>query len=499
MEKEKMELFLQSMTYGTEYKFLEEAKDKDELTEVAKRHGIVWPTRDLSILKGMYAYVDKENLNGCTLPKAEAEKALPTLKGKAVDFDHLRKSVVGHYLEGQIVGDQIITYAVFYKANFEEEFDLISDLFNEGNLKISFEAWGNKVEKGNGKYNLTEIEFAGGALLINTKPAAGEKAEVLEMAKSNSKVLEFASVMTAPKHFVKNKADSKEIANEKKALEVARYTIYDMQFIMRLIDEIQNPDDKEDHGYHDILSVNFVEGIVKTQWISFDEDDKNGFFTIYLTPRVESGSNKDRKIVEIKKEDKINNSSNSKKDDEINKNNVSEDTRKMEELKKLQDELAVIKAAKETSDAEIASLKEKLATAEAKVTEVEAKLVEAQTLATAKETALTEAQTKAEAEKAEAIVKAKEEATKLTLRKAELGEEFAKDMKDEDILNDDKFENAKLKKEVAELKAKTPVKASVNTGKKTEIVVGSKDTESEITKAQKRVTEMAFAKDAVAQ
>lgn len=485
MEKEKMELFLQSMTYDTKYKFLHEGKDKDEISEVAKRHGLVWPTRDLSILKGMYAYVDKENLNGCTLPKEEAEKALPTLKGKAVDFDHLRKSVVGHYLEGTIVEDQIITYAVFYKANFEEEFELITELFNEGNLKISFEAWGNKIEKGNGKYNLTEIEFAGGALLINTKPAAGEKAEVLEMAKTNSKVLEFASVMTAPKHFVKNKKDDKEIANEKKALEVARYTIYDMQFIMRLIDEVKNPSDAEDYGFHDILSIDFVGGIVKTKWVSFESEDKDGFFTVYLSPRVESGSEKIRKIIEVKKEDKK---------DDINKNNVSEDTRKMEELKKLQDELAVIKAAKETSDAEIASLKEKLATAEAKATEVEAKLVEATTLATSKEAALVEAQSKAEADKAEAIVKAKEEAVKLTLRKAELGEEFAKDLKDEDILDDVKFENAKLKKEVAELKAKAPVKASVNTGKKTEIVVGSKDTESEITKAQNRVTEMAFAK-----
>jgi len=61
---------------------------------------------------------------------------------------------------------------------------------------------------------------------------------------------------------------------------------------------------------------------------------------------------------------------------------------------------------------------------------------------------------------------AAEKAAAVKTRRDELGEEFAKDLTDDDIMMDLKFENAKLKKELAQVKAKAPEKAGLESGAK---------------------------------
>ena len=98
----KLEVFLQDISYNTKYEFLEEAKHKGELLEIAKTKGIKLPANDLSVFKGRYAYVDRMNRNNCILPKEEVEKALDTLAGKAIDFDHFRKKIVGYWIDAKL-------------------------------------------------------------------------------------------------------------------------------------------------------------------------------------------------------------------------------------------------------------------------------------------------------------------------------------------------------------------------------------------------------------
>ena len=184
--KNQVEILLHDLTYNTKYEFLDYGKHKDELDDVAGRNNIKFPAHDLAIFKGTYGFVDRQNKNGCTLPKEEVEKALGTLRAKAVDFDHLRQRVVGHWLEAKLEGDTIIAYGVFHKGNFSEDYELVKKLMDGNNLGISFEAWGNTEITGNNSYNLNDIEFAGGALLIKTQPAF-DGAGVLEL--SNKKIL----------------------------------------------------------------------------------------------------------------------------------------------------------------------------------------------------------------------------------------------------------------------------------------------------------------------
>lgn len=216
MRENELNSLLKDMSYYSEFKILEEGKDADEIKKVAKKRGIVWPSPDLAFFKARYGYVDRTNLNGCSLPKEEIQKALGTLTGKAVDFDHFRKRIVGTFLEAKLEGDEIIAYGTFYKDNLKEEYEDVKDLMDKGNLGISFEAYGTREYNEDGKtYNLVDILLTGGGLLLKSDPAF-VGAGVLEMSKKKERVLEFAKVMTEPETYV-HFSDEDEGAKDPKA------------------------------------------------------------------------------------------------------------------------------------------------------------------------------------------------------------------------------------------------------------------------------------------
>lgn len=450
--KEKLNSFLKELSYGMVYEVLEEGKNNDELEKVAKRHKLKLPAKDLAVFKGIYAFVDKENLNGCTLPKEEVEKALDTLNGKSVDFDHLRKKIVGYWLEGSIEkSGQIIAYGVFFKGSLQDEYEELKSLLSEGKLKISFEAWGTREDNGEGtdSYDLKNIEFAGGALLLTTEPAF-----------AGAKVLEMAKTMSEPKGFFKDLREFQlEKANEEKFLEYSRMYTSDMQTIMRLLYEVTCPSCNEQYPQQ-VDNIDFTNSTVDTTCIGCGSQNE-----VMMSPRVKKMET--ARVIE----------SISKKSD--NKSlNISEDEKLMEEKVKQLEEA-------------IAKLNEKIAGLEAEKASLTAKVVEADKKIEEANARVESAKEEAKKELEEATKVAAEKATKVAERKAELGEEFAKDMSDEDILNDDKFENAKLKKENAELKASKPEKASV---KETSLQAGAKAEAKpdRIAEKQKSVRKYAF-------
>lgn len=455
MEKIELNNFLRTLTYGMQYTILEESKNKDELAAVAEKHHLMVPCKDLSVFKGTYAFVNEENLNGCTLPKDEVEKALNTLNGKSVDFDHLRKKIVGYWLEGSMQGDAIVAYGVFFKGSLVDEYEELQTLFNEGKLKISFEAWGNRIYT-NGSttsYELKDIEFAGGALLINTTPAF-PGASVLELAKN----------MKAPVSFIIEKGEDINMAkNKNKFMELSRFYLGDLESMLGLLSQVQCPGCGEPYS-QDVNSIDFMGGTMDTTCYLCDAN-----CTVNMTPKVKQNNENASSYKEAKiklKEDNPN----------------LEESKKMEEkIKDLEAKLKTLEEASKTKEDENASLK-------ASLEDLTKKLEEAK-----KEVEDMKANKEAE------LKVAREEATLIANRKSELGD-FAKEMTDEHILNDDKYEVAKLKKENAELKAKAAVTtetASTNVeagSSKVTLEAGSKNVEDDvIAKKQKRISELAFA------
>ena len=561
--KEQVDIFLKSLTFGMHYQILEEGQDDEEIKKIAEKHHLQFPCRDLSIFKGIYGFVNEENLNGCTLPKDEVKKSLNTLNGKAVDFDHLRKMVVGYWLEGSLEKDQIIAYGVFFKGSLAEEYDELKKLFNDGNLKISFEAWGNREfkDKAETSYDLTEIEFAGGALLIDTQPAF-----------KGAKVLELANILKAPKYFVREKGNNKEMNDkEQKYLDSARFFVSDTDHMMKLLSQVDCPSCAEPYS-QDINSIDYQGGSMSTNCRMCGSTNK-----VYMTPKAKVTKEAPAKITnaevelsetfleEFEDDDKLQNLledtiEESKKLSTDTRNNLSDESfavvktvknkktgkdrkirmfpihdathvrnalsriaqtsvqdnlkkmgisvesvknkieKKAKELKIDVNKSSVISEEDIKMDEKIKNLEQEVAKLseqiKAKDTEIANLTTQVQEEKSKVEAANTAVET-LKSEKEVAVNKAKEQATLVANRRAELGSDYAKDLSDEDIIDEVKFENAKLKKEVAELKKgskkeeKTQEKGSKQP--ETTLAVGSKEnTESDINKRQKKVREYAF-------
>jgi len=182
--------FLEDFEKNSTTELLEEGKEQQEIFEIAEARGIKLKDRQcLAGFKTVYTFANKANANKARLPKKELLKALPTLVGTPVDIDHQRNYVVGHYIDYRyIVKDEsVVVYGVFYKANFEDEWDNAQKLFKTGKLTTSYEIYSPKNKRkvlADGTFELHDMEIGGGALLFKEKPAFAD-AKVLEIAKIN--------------------------------------------------------------------------------------------------------------------------------------------------------------------------------------------------------------------------------------------------------------------------------------------------------------------------
>ncbi|MFW6130949.1 MAG: hypothetical protein ACOC56_07175, partial [Atribacterota bacterium] len=368
----KVATFLKDMTYNSRYEFLDMGSNKDELMQIAAKRGIKFPARDLAPFKCIYAFIDRKNLNGCTLPREEVEKSIDTLVGKAIDFDHLRKNVVGHWIDVVVEGDTIVAYGVFYKGNFKEDYLTIKDLMENGVLAISFEAYGHR-EGSEHDYNLRDIEFAGGALLIKTKPAF-PGSEVMELAQ-REKVLEMASVMVEPNEYIHfgGKDDSKGETFSCECINCG-YSIETEQHCSEIKCEKCNGQmrrkDRPGPGQGKLIN-------------------KDGGKDMTIEELKKELASKEEELSKVKKELTEKDEIIAKKDETLEKVNAT-----IEELKKESEEAKV------------------------KIEEIEQS-------------------------KSKEIEKARKDATVIAERKSELGK-FAEELTDEDLLNDDKYEVAKM-------------------------------------------------------
>jgi transcription elongation factor Elf1 len=454
-------IFLEDLTYRAEYIFLEEGKDDTELQDVGKKSGLSLPSKDLAVFKCIYAFVDMENKNGCTLPKEEVEARIHTLVGKAIDIDHFRKRTVGYWIHTVLNGDKILAYGAFWKNNFSEEFDEIKRMLQEGALKISFEAWGDRIYKGGKSYDLTNIEFAGGALLLTTQPAF-----------AGAKVLEMAKDMSAPKEFLYERGKMEDTID----LEESQFHFHDYETIARLLYETECPSCKSKGAYM-VDSLDFTNSSSKATC-----GKCGGKYNISFIPSTEETKKgkkiKDISLAEIKKEESIMTIEELTKELETVKASIVEKDKEVELIKAsigMKDaEIATMKTAIEEStkliDSNKKALEESTAKLESLTKELEASKAETSAIKTELETAKNSLKAKEDADKA----------AKVKTRRDALGD-FGKDVTDEDILDDLKFENATLKKALAE---KNPELAH-------KLEIGSKDksTDTKVWDTQKKVQE----------
>jgi len=189
--------FLNDFEENSETIILEEgSKEKNEIEKIAEARGIkIKGSRDLAVFKTIYAFTDQPNSNGAILPKKELLRVLPQIVGKPININHERRFVVGHYIDYRYKqkDSQINAYGIYYKTNFEKEFEEAKTLMKKKKLSTSFEIWSPKDKrtiKEDGSYELHQMEIAGGALIYedkNNEPAFKD-AKVLAIAKNKKEL-----------------------------------------------------------------------------------------------------------------------------------------------------------------------------------------------------------------------------------------------------------------------------------------------------------------------
>jgi hypothetical protein len=181
-------IFLEDILDKSEITFLEEGQEQD-LFDIAKAKGIlVKDSVDLAVFKAVYLFADIPNGNGVIVPKTELLTKLPTVIGKPITLNHIRRYTIGYIIDYRYVEkeNKVIIYGIIFKSIFKLEWEKALKLFKEKKLKVSYEIWSPKSKReflSDGKtYKLHEFEFAGCTLVMTGKPAF-EEANVLETAK----------------------------------------------------------------------------------------------------------------------------------------------------------------------------------------------------------------------------------------------------------------------------------------------------------------------------
>lgn len=396
--------------YSTQNKILEKATDKDELEEIAKRAGLVYPTEDIAIFKCVYACLEKPNKNGAVLPTEEVAKSLDTLKGKPVNINHIRPKTVGHWLYAEIQDNQIIAFGAFWKDIFSKEYADFKERTEKGTAKVSFELRRTPVIGEQKPFKCIDIEFFGGAVLEKDVSPAEDNASILEFATQD-------------------------------VIEQAKYYDFEFDKIMDLTYRAICPScDKS--TWKDLMSVDF-------------EKDK---------VVAKCGSCGDTLEIELLPNTKV-----------IKKNKNKD---KAQESAKIMDEKELLSKINELETA-IKTKNEEIAKKDVQISEITKKVEES---AIKFEDLNKKIETIAQ-ETASKVEKARKDAITITERRTELAD-FAKDVKDEDILDEKEYTILKQQKAIAELQKNIEI-ATKNANGNQDIVKGSKKEETASTEETK--------------
>lgn len=185
MRKNRIKIVLEDMEQSMSYKFLETASDKKEIESIAKKRGLVVPSPDIALFRGIYTKADKFNGNGSRLSSKEISQALDTLILKPLTHNHEEKEIMGIVLDAEFKDNKdVIVWGCIFKDNYGKEYAKFKKDFENGDIGLSYEIYGDKIERADGKYDWKNIFFCGcGILDKDVRPAM-----------HGSKVLEFAMV-----------------------------------------------------------------------------------------------------------------------------------------------------------------------------------------------------------------------------------------------------------------------------------------------------------------
>ena len=163
------------------------AEETDRIIEVAEKLGMVLPSTHTALLQAIYSPIEEANLNGIRLARHAVEKSLPGLISAQSNLEHLGQGfMTGIILDAFINdNDEIEIIFSFAKNLYPDEFERVIELIKTGDLSVSFELLSERDGQehlDDGTTRLHDIDFQGVGLLLDNPPAF-PGAKVFEFAK----------------------------------------------------------------------------------------------------------------------------------------------------------------------------------------------------------------------------------------------------------------------------------------------------------------------------
>lgn len=509
---------------------------------IAKKAGIALPSSHLAILVASLAPLDKPNKNGVRLSKEASEKFLKTIHQAQVNFSHN-----GAWFVNGAVIDEWIDYEsqetkvafTFYKELYPKEYTKLLEAQTEGTLGISFELLADMdaTDKLNdGTVLVNSFEYTGIGLLgvIDDKSPAYEKGRIHEFAStlkdrvnncSYKELIHAELILDNCKTVLDSKASEVSTTNY---LLCTSGTSSDSNISITLENETTEIDDEQNKILSDEEIEEFISEMRKTKkkpenkkkWKKdqggekpMTEEQKN--LVAQIRAELDGFIPKELKDEELLDEKKVAEYRQAKLDAEKAKKEADEKAAKVSaESKSLsQETYTTVKTYKDDGSVETMNTKdcmykfvdsegktqtehvmtneamvqmyseEQLKANETKISELESEVLRLKSEMEIKDKELNDFREE-KAARLEAEKKAKIEEIKATLKE----NKYVADFKDEDFLNADKVENAKvlqerddLKAEVEALKKGTKVEAAVIEEKpKTKIITKASDNSEEL-------------------
>jgi len=418
------------------------------IKKALKKANIQYPHESLGFFKAIYAKVDGKtpNGNGVILDKSVKDD-VPYLIGTQVNRDHIREGyIMGSIIDSSInENEEIEIVFTFAKNVYPEDYELALELMKEEKLTVSFElSVDNKdVEVVEGRYRkLKNVSFDGVGLLFDIKPAYAN-AHVLENAmriiektfKQEGKQLLYASAKDITQKWVRigeliekalqDKSNKGEIKMDKKAndaLLAAQKKLVSDEFGEEAVKGWSDEDflnqDKIDEVRESLKATDEkVEDKVEDKAVEEEVEDKaDEKADEKVEDKVEDKADETAEKTVVEEDIKVNQKVTY--DDEKNEETIEIDS---ERVVKRDDKIKVVEKTKTEVTYSYAQVEEIKAEYELKISEKEKE-----------------------------ITFLKENAQKIIEVRSELGD-FVKDLSDEDLLDDDKLEKARLQKRVNEL------------------------------------------------
>jgi len=418
------------------------------IKKALKKANIQYPHESLGFFKAIYAKVDGKtpNGNGVILDKSVKDD-VPYLIGTQVNRDHIREGyIMGSIIDSSInENEEIEIVFTFAKNVYPEEYELALELMKDEKLTVSFElSVDNKdVEVVEGRYRkLKNVSFDGVGLLFDIKPAYAN-AHVLENAmriiektfKQEGKQLLYASAKDITQKWVRigeliekalqDKSNKGEIKMDKKAndaLLAAQKKLVSDEFGEEAVKGWSDEDflnqDKIDEVRESLKATDEkVEDKVEDKAVEEEVEDKaDEKADEKVEDKVEDKADETAEKTVVEEDIKVNQKVTY--DDEKNEETIEIDS---ERVVKRDDKIKVVEKTKTEVTYSYAQVEEIKAEYELKISEKEKE-----------------------------ITFLKENAQKIIEVRSELGD-FVKDLSDEDLLDDDKLEKARLQKRVNEL------------------------------------------------